>query len=61
MAASVFKHSQKENAENVYFASQQSDGQNTKRKRSYVADPIHQKRRTTPVTRQRSRLQTMCS
>ena len=41
----------------IVLDSQQSDKQRTKRKASYVADPIHQKRRT--VTRARSRLQAM--
>lgn len=43
----------------AFFASQESDGDHRKRKASYVAVPIYQKR-LPPVTRQRSRLQSMC-
>ena len=43
----------------IYFASQESDGKQWKRKASFVADPIYQKLQP-PNTRQRSRLRTMC-
>ena len=43
----------------VYFASQESDGKQWKRKASFVADPIYQKLQP-PATRQRSRLRKMC-
>ena len=43
----------------IYFASQESDGKRWKRKASFVADPIYQKLQP-PNTRQRSRLRTMC-
>ena len=46
------------NNDNFIFASQQSNGQGTKRKASFVAEPIHQKRRQIE-TRQRAKMSAM--
>ena len=48
----------KDVAMEAYFASQESDGDHKKRKASFVAEPIYQKR-VPPMTRQKSRLQSM--
>lgn len=55
-ASDLDKHNVKEN---VYFASQESDGLNLKRKASFVAEPIHQKNRRLPETRLRAKMQSM--
>ncbi len=54
-AARAGRQSQKENSTNVFFASQQSDGERGKRKISLVDNPIHQQLKK--PTRPRSRLQ----